>query len=320
MREDLVNLIGEIYDAGVDPDLWERTLASIARSFGSSQALMVHTDNRNPARERIVCSGMDLGVIDQWKGCKEHVDVWLQQVFSVAANQAYFCTDIVSRRALLGSGFHADILRPLGIEYSLGGIPQNDRAANGFVAIYNSGRAGHYSLEQKARYEFLIPHLRRAWKISRYLAIERSVGATAQAVGVHPRSRRRIRSHDPVTAAGFRADRGGGGADTSRAGGTQPRRGRRRTGDPPEHRAHAAQVRLRKGRMSLAAGTRVDAHVPARGIGHAAPPRTRHRMSLSGSRRAPVVGWHSLLLTSRAKDTATGSAARAEHGSFSATA
>lgn len=178
--EQLSQLIGEIYDASLDDRLWDSFLRSLARVFQSTQAIMFHVDQHDAPKELIATVGLDLNVIAKWKDCKEHVDVWLQQVFNVPEQGTYFSTQLVPQKALQKSGFHADILRPLDIEHTLGGVPENSPLGRSFIGVYHSRRAGHFTPEQKYAYGLLMPHVQRAFVIKRRLASEHAAFATAR--------------------------------------------------------------------------------------------------------------------------------------------
>lgn len=74
----------------------------------------------------------------------------------------YFSTQLVEQKALRKTGFHSDILRPLDIEHTLGGVPENSYLGRSFVGVYHSGRAGHFTEAQKQAYGLLMPHIQRA--------------------------------------------------------------------------------------------------------------------------------------------------------------
>jgi DNA-binding CsgD family transcriptional regulator len=176
---DLSHALAGIYDAALEPDRWEEALRRIAEAFGVHQALMIQRDFDQPA-ETIVTCGLDMAVVGQWQGCKEHVDVWLQRVFDVRELSAYQSTDLISTPDLRRTGFHADILRPLNIEHSLGGLSENNERAQSFVAIYGSSSRGAFTALQRRRYEVLLPHIRRSMQVGRMLSRERRQGGAAE--------------------------------------------------------------------------------------------------------------------------------------------
>ncbi len=220
--DDLSALNGTIYDAGADPRRWPECLRALAQAVGSEQALMLHSEKDSTPGQELFTTGLDLDVIARWNGCKDHVDVWLQHVFEVPANAAYFSTDIVNSDVLHGSGFHADILRPLGIEYSLGGVTENGSLRTGFFAVYRSARAGPYTERDKNLYRLLVPHVRRALTLGRQLALVHDremtfrqaldcapfgvigVGANGRALVVNAEANRILSEGDGIT---LRSDR-----------------------------------------------------------------------------------------------------------------
>jgi DNA-binding CsgD family transcriptional regulator/PAS domain-containing protein len=179
--DEISALIGQIYDASLDARLWDPFLRSLAQLFDSTQAILLHVDQQGAPQELLATVGLDMDIIGRWNGCKEHVDVWLQQVFHVIPeNGTYFSTTLVPQKNLQKSGFHADILRPLDIEHTLGGVPENSPLGRSFMGVYHSSRGRHFTPEQKRVYGLLVPHVHRAIVIKRRLAAEQTAFATAK--------------------------------------------------------------------------------------------------------------------------------------------
>jgi DNA-binding CsgD family transcriptional regulator len=173
-------LLGAVYDAALDPQMWAQCLTELSATFGSSQSMILAIDRRASRSETLVTTGLDLGVVAGWKNCKEHVDVWYQRVFEVPEHSSYLSTELVSQRELRRSGFHADILRVLDIEFSLGGLVANNDADQCYVGVYRSARDGVFSDEQRALYSRLLPHFHRALLINRRLTSGRPTDSTVR--------------------------------------------------------------------------------------------------------------------------------------------
>lgn len=166
----LTDLIGKAYDAALDQRLWQPFLESLARTCHAHQALFLRREGRPCVKESLDTVNLDLNVIVEWDSCKEHIDVWLQNIGRIAQGEPYSSTDVIPNRMLRKSGFYADILRPLNIDYSLGGIVENQPDRHSFLAIYRKKELGAFESQSRTLLRMLIPHVHRALLIHRKLA------------------------------------------------------------------------------------------------------------------------------------------------------
>ena len=169
----LFDLVGRIYDASLDSGRWTEILASLALLFGSDQALLAEMAPDGSWPDRLHAHAMDLAIVEKWQGSRDHVDLWLQRLPDLSPGQPYVSTELVPLSRLKKSAHYADILRPSAIEFSLGGILENDSRLNSFLAVFRGGQAGTYSEEQKELFNLLLPHIRRALSINSQLSKSR---------------------------------------------------------------------------------------------------------------------------------------------------
>jgi DNA-binding CsgD family transcriptional regulator len=164
----------------LDDRLWEPFLTDLAQSFGSDQALMVSVDSVPLPDPMITTVGMDMDVVTKWAGSREHVDVWYRAIQTKNQDMAYRGLELCSRSVLHRSAFYADSLRALDIEHTLGGISVETAHRRWAFAIYRSRCTGPFTVDEKSRYELLIPHFRRAIQIRQKLARSASRNLTTR--------------------------------------------------------------------------------------------------------------------------------------------
>jgi DNA-binding CsgD family transcriptional regulator len=178
--EQISNLIGRIYAASLDKDLWPSFLTQLASAFGSDQGLLLNVDSLPTPGGIVSTIGMDMDVVHRWEPSKEHVDPWFQAAQHITRDTSYHGGDLCSKFTLQKSAFYADSLIPLNIAYTLGGVSVESPARSWVFSVFSSKRHGCFSDEQKALYALLIPHIGRAMKISRQL---QQSAATQMALG-----------------------------------------------------------------------------------------------------------------------------------------
>lgn len=165
----LLELIGAIYDAAVDPALWPVFLAQFAQACGSSTTLFFMHDFANggaavEADPSAITAHVHIGpeYIQSFAEHYNSVNVWVKNEETLPEGIAV-TSDMLFPNALLPSTeWYGDYLRPQNLFYALGGIVvrQGTRAVK-FTSL-RSRRQGDFGKDQMSLYEMLIPHIRRA--------------------------------------------------------------------------------------------------------------------------------------------------------------
>jgi len=167
--ENLSTLIGEIYDAAMEPALWPATLTRITDAVGGAQVMMgIHDFSTRSVR--VIAPRMDP---DHMRSYREHwgkSDLLWQRTNGAAVGEVLLAERYVPRAELLRSEFYADWYRRLGL--SAAGLGVNLYAENGVPAlcgIKRSAQSDHFTDQEIAFFKALVPHLTRAAQIHRQL-------------------------------------------------------------------------------------------------------------------------------------------------------
>jgi len=161
------DLIGGIYDAAADPELWSDAIGRIVEATGcrtgvfyehdlsthQSQPLGFHQFNTEFMRDYVA----HYGALDPWNARVMHWPV------GVCAPTYVLMPEDEFRR----TEFYQDYLRRTGIFYGLGGLVER---AEGRVAVFGVQRSyedGRFPEESVALVGALMPHLKRAYRMNR---------------------------------------------------------------------------------------------------------------------------------------------------------
>jgi DNA-binding CsgD family transcriptional regulator len=164
------DLIGGIYDAAADPDLWSDAIARIVEAVGcrtgvfyehdlgthQSQPLGFHRFNTEFMQDYVA----HYGALDPWNA---RVMTW---PVGVAAPTYVLMPDDEFRR----TEFYQDYLRRTGAFYGLGGLVER---ADGRIAVFGVQREyedGRFEAESVKLVGTLMPHLKRAYRMNATLA------------------------------------------------------------------------------------------------------------------------------------------------------
>ena len=164
-------VIGRIYDAALDPDLWSDVIGDIAALTGRRQGCMETIDYRTKAHRLLGHAGYDIAPAIADPSTMEH-DPWAPKVDpdfrggylighqilpEAERRQTVFANDIAPNLAMETFDMFALVAR------QLPDTPISD--AFGGLLIYSSEREGHFSPSDIELMELVQPHLLRALHI-----------------------------------------------------------------------------------------------------------------------------------------------------------
>lgn len=188
-HDNVLMLIGRIYDAALDPQLWSGLAPQIASHAKSTSAVLLtlgqghagfitQSDHFSPAVQR------------DYERHYQRLDVWAERGAKFALGDVIASKDMVEDSELERSEYWDGYLRPLDIFYVVGSVFPVSDGDVGILGIHRPRRAGTYEEADKARVAEFLPHIKRALQIRRRLndpgiekqaaleALERSATAT----------------------------------------------------------------------------------------------------------------------------------------------
>lgn len=178
---EVVDLIGKIYDAALEPERWRQVLQDLTAAFGAA-ASGIHV--RSFRRPHVV---KESGWVRR-TGCSWFASSSLDPAYEKAYGEHYFAKDpwaacvphqltpgvfsagqqLVPQRELLRTEFYNDLCQPFGFADWIGGIALYE-PGQCWIAVGMLGHRGDaaFDTEHLAGLQLLMPHLRRALEVSR---------------------------------------------------------------------------------------------------------------------------------------------------------
>lgn len=166
----LSELIGHIYDAAIDEALWSGIAARIADAFEStSTVLKLHGDGDGvqllDMTENLVISERDRAWADHW----HRNDLWVERSVIYGMSRVVTSQDLVSPTEAERSSFYHEWLHHLEIHHMIGTVFPTERNGVGVLGIHRPRAGGHYSDDDRSKAALLVPHIQRAFQVSRRL-------------------------------------------------------------------------------------------------------------------------------------------------------
>jgi DNA-binding CsgD family transcriptional regulator len=160
-------LVGDIYDAALEPGLWPGTLERVADAVGGAQVMMGIHDFANGALQ-VLAPRMDPEHFASYRDHWWTGDQLWQRTNAAPVGQVLHAERFVPRNELERSAFYSEWYRRL--QLGVAGLGANLYVEAGVPAMCGIKRARHrgdFSATQVGCFRALVPHLARAARLHR---------------------------------------------------------------------------------------------------------------------------------------------------------
>jgi DNA-binding CsgD family transcriptional regulator/PAS domain-containing protein len=184
--DDLLDLVGLIYETALAPDGWDPLLQRLTNALGGNGTVFFMQDRRGPRVEMSRVWGLPEAAVDEWRSHFAAIDVGLDILMSNPVG-AVHTEDSLPQDVYAGSEFYNEFRRPWRIEAYVASNIFRDARRFAVFAVQGEKRLD-FGEPQRIVLERLVPHLRRAVQLQANLgaAIERQalLEDTLEAVAV----------------------------------------------------------------------------------------------------------------------------------------
>ncbi len=177
--EQLSVLIGEIYDAALDPSLWTGVVGKAGRFVGGLGATLFSKDAVN--RSGNVCYESD-GIDDAFR--RLYFDKYVK--FDPATTCQFFAeleqpiatADLMPYDEFLETRFYKEWARPQGLVDFVTALLDKSVTSTAFFGVFRHERDGIADDETRRRMRLIVPHIRRAVLVGRLIDLKQAEAAT----------------------------------------------------------------------------------------------------------------------------------------------
>lgn len=154
-------LIGELYDAVLDPARFQPAVARADRMLESDLCHIVGITKQGHENLRVFSHGGTESIGDMYASYYSKIDPRRFQMETATVGAAYRCTEFFDENFVSGNEFYQDFLIPQGFRYVIGACLFRSDDANVFVAFnHGAGRPDFTDHEQRF-FQRYISHLTR---------------------------------------------------------------------------------------------------------------------------------------------------------------
>jgi DNA-binding CsgD family transcriptional regulator/PAS domain-containing protein len=159
------DLIGGIYDAAADPDLWSNAIARIVEVTGCQTGVFYEHDVTTHQSQPLGFHRFNTEFMQDYIAHYGALDPWNSRVMQWPVGVAAPTYMLMPEDEFRRTEFYQDYLRRTGMFYGLGGLVER---ADGRIAVFGVQRGyeeGRFPSESVELVGALMPHLKRAYRM-----------------------------------------------------------------------------------------------------------------------------------------------------------
>ncbi len=174
---DFSTLVGDIYDAALDPDLWPETFAASARYVGGEGAGLVSSDTINQT-----CvvhddhSGFNAGFVELYQSTYFQFDPITPSPL-LPTGRPTSVSDYLSEREFRGGRFYQEWLEPQGWIDGTSIVLEKSATSCTVMVVARQESRGLVDNEMSRRIQAIAPHMRRAIEVRNAVNLARGEAA-----------------------------------------------------------------------------------------------------------------------------------------------
>jgi DNA-binding CsgD family transcriptional regulator len=177
--EQFSSLIGEVYDAALDPGRWPGALGKLRAFVGGQAAVICHKD----AASRCGCAdyqdgGLDTLYVQLYFDKYIRLDPFSTSQFFAEVGEAVAIADLIPPDEILETRFYTEWIQPQGLVDCIVSPLDKSRTSAALVGVFRHERDGPADDETRRRLRLIVPHLRRAVLIGNVIDLKTTEAAT----------------------------------------------------------------------------------------------------------------------------------------------
>jgi DNA-binding CsgD family transcriptional regulator/PAS domain-containing protein len=170
--EDIQHLIGRVYDAALDDDVWPTLAADIPQAFDSTSVVTAIVNNATSEAQFLIQSAnFTPNSQHDYETHFGRQDIWAARGAELGLSKVWASMDLVEDDELHRTEYYNDYCRPLGMAYVAGSVWRLDDTSTVIAAVHRPLLSGGYDEDDKQRVGLFMPHLQRALQMRQKLAL-----------------------------------------------------------------------------------------------------------------------------------------------------
>jgi len=165
MDEQLIDTIGTIYDAALEPDCWYDAVRVTVDFVGGERGMVGLTDTKNGHADASYFYRLDPAIMQRWEEEFESEDPWADGMTAMVEGDVGRGSDLISYQDLERRPVFREICVPVGAYDTCWTALASNRLCIGWLSAFQAENKGPFSMEHVERMAVLGPHLVRTARI-----------------------------------------------------------------------------------------------------------------------------------------------------------
>lgn len=167
------DLIGDVYDAALDANLWPAVVESIARYVPGSFVNLFSQDATRKTAQAFYTYGIDQKYLDLYFQKYVHINPMFPGMLFFEPGRVLTENDIMPKSEFVETRFFKEWLLPQGFVDSMASVLEKSATSVAGIAVGRRERDGYVDDEALRRMALLIPHVRRAVLIGKVIDLHK---------------------------------------------------------------------------------------------------------------------------------------------------
>lgn len=168
----MLEIVGEIYEAALQPELWPKVLERIATLLNGAVTVLMAHDSGNSALTIGSAVRFDEAYRREYNEHFSSRNIWaIRGKQFIRPGVVYTSEMACEKEELERSEYYQDFLRRLGISYALGGSFTSNSGDLSMLSTTGLTRRGPFGPAEMEIFQLLLPHFRRAIQMHSRIAV-----------------------------------------------------------------------------------------------------------------------------------------------------
>ncbi len=177
-EEELSALISEIYDAALDPSLWQDVLEKSSLFVGGGGAAIYSKDSVSKTANITHGCGVDDEFRQNYLDTYVRLDPSTPGFFFFDVGEVVTTSDILPYEEFLESRFYREWAQPQGLVDMATSVLEKSTTSYAVFTVFRHEWHGRSDAQMRQRMKLLVPHVRRAVLIGKTIQLNRAEAAT----------------------------------------------------------------------------------------------------------------------------------------------
>lgn len=161
-------LIGDIYDAALDPSCWPDVLKGVIQAVRARSGLLRIQNLRSKEVGIYLTHGLDPEFQRHYKEYYIHLDTLIPTYAQLPPGTVQIMSDLLPP-SFFKTEFYNDYALPQSQHHAIGSVLTKNQSQLAVLGLHRSNREENYGPNERSLLELLAPHLQRALEVNRRL-------------------------------------------------------------------------------------------------------------------------------------------------------